>query len=474
MAFRPPSLKNCAKQSTGEHHHAKLKTDERVLARITDGIYRHPASALRELISNAYDADAANVWIETDAPRFQQIVISDDGNGMTLEALANLIEHIGGSPKRTAFASAMGVASPGDESRSPGGRKLIGKIGIWRTAKVLLHAIVGQMPENIRETHSIVWHNFCDRPYQQTLRLNPDYVLAHNNLGVALQEQGKFADAIASYQQALRLKPDFAEVYSNLGNALKKQGKPEEAIIQYRQALRLKPDHPLVHFNLGFALQEQEKFDEAIIHYQQALRLKPDYAEACSNLGLALKEQGKVDEAIAHFQQALRLKPDYAPAYNNLGNVFQEQGNLDEAVTHYQQALRLKPDFVEAYNNLGSTLQEQGKLTEAIGHRRQALRLKPEDAAAHSNLVFCLQYHPDYDAVAIYQEARRWNDQHAEALVKFSQPRANRPDPNRRLRIGYVSPLLPRSLPVILYDSPAVQPRSRPRGDILLCRRCSA
>jgi len=119
-----------AKQSSGEHHHAKLKTDERVLARVTDGIYRQPASALRELISNAYDADAANVWIDTDAPRFQQIVISDDGNGMTLEALANLIEHIGGSPKRTALASTMGLARPGDESRSPGGRKLIGKIGI--------------------------------------------------------------------------------------------------------------------------------------------------------------------------------------------------------------------------------------------------------------------------------------------------------------------------------------------------------
>src|SRR5438067_533043 len=92
-----------AKQSSGEHHRAKLKTSERVLARITDGIYRQPASALRELISNAYDADASNVWIDTDAPRFQQIVISDDGNGMTLEALANLIEHIGGSPKRTAL-----------------------------------------------------------------------------------------------------------------------------------------------------------------------------------------------------------------------------------------------------------------------------------------------------------------------------------------------------------------------------------
>lgn len=38
-----------------------LKTDERVIARVTDGIYRQPGSALRELISNAYDADATRV-----------------------------------------------------------------------------------------------------------------------------------------------------------------------------------------------------------------------------------------------------------------------------------------------------------------------------------------------------------------------------------------------------------------------------
>ena len=36
-----------------------LRTDERVLARVTDGIYRQPGSALRELVSNAYDARCA-------------------------------------------------------------------------------------------------------------------------------------------------------------------------------------------------------------------------------------------------------------------------------------------------------------------------------------------------------------------------------------------------------------------------------
>ena len=72
-----------------------------MLARITDGIYRQPGSALRELIANAYDADANNVYIQTDAPRFSTIRVRDDGRGLSIEALANLIHHIGGSPKRT-------------------------------------------------------------------------------------------------------------------------------------------------------------------------------------------------------------------------------------------------------------------------------------------------------------------------------------------------------------------------------------
>lgn len=107
-----------------------LKTDQRVIARVTDGIYRQPGSALRELISNAYDADATRVVIKTDAPRFDRISIEDDGHGMTPEALAYLLLHIGGSAKRSDIGSYLGITSSNDPLRSPGGRRLIGKIGI--------------------------------------------------------------------------------------------------------------------------------------------------------------------------------------------------------------------------------------------------------------------------------------------------------------------------------------------------------
>ena len=100
-----------------------------MLARVTDGIYRQPGSALRELISNAYDADASRVIITTDRPRFDRITVEDDGLGMSPEAVIHLLRHIGGSAKRSPEGIELGVTSA-DVNLSPGGRRLIGKIGI--------------------------------------------------------------------------------------------------------------------------------------------------------------------------------------------------------------------------------------------------------------------------------------------------------------------------------------------------------
>jgi len=123
-------VKDISESSENKVVETTLKTDQRVIARVTDGIYRQPSSALRELISNAYDADATRVVIKTDAPRFERMSIEDDGHGMTPEALAHMLMHIGGSAKRHESGKALGVTSLENSSLSPNGRKLIGKIGI--------------------------------------------------------------------------------------------------------------------------------------------------------------------------------------------------------------------------------------------------------------------------------------------------------------------------------------------------------
>lgn len=144
----------------------RLAVDDRVLARVTDGIYRQPASALRELISNAFDADARSVIIQTDAPRFDRITIRDDGNGMTPEVLADLVCHIGGSSKRTRKGSRLGTARSDDASRSPGGRKLIGKIGIglFAVAQLTQHfqIITKRKGDNFRTSAVVVLKTYTE------------------------------------------------------------------------------------------------------------------------------------------------------------------------------------------------------------------------------------------------------------------------------------------------------------------------
>lgn len=277
------------------------------------------------------------------------------------------------------------------------------------------------------------------RAYATALALKDDYAEAHNNLGILLSDQGKLQDAIAEYGKATAINPGYAAAHYNLANTLRADGKLDEAIAAYRLAIQFKPDYPAAYNNLGAALCEQVKLDDAAGAYSAAIRHKPDFAEAHYNLGIVLREQGKLAEAIAAFGKAIELKPDYTAAHQSRGNALSAQGKLDEAVAAFSRVAELEPQNAQAYNALGNALKDQGKIAEAMTAYERAIALRP-DVALHSNLVYAAHFHPGCDAAAIYSLARRWNRQHALPLAQRIEPHSNAPDPDRRLRIGYISP----------------------------------
>src|SRR5208337_3725750 len=85
------------------------------------------------------------------------------------------------------------------------------------------------------------------------LELEPGYAQAHNNLGNALQAQGRFDEALASYLRALHFKPDYSEVYDHMGLVLQSQGRLAEAVDWFTQALERAPELGAVHMNYALA-----------------------------------------------------------------------------------------------------------------------------------------------------------------------------------------------------------------------------
>jgi predicted O-linked N-acetylglucosamine transferase (SPINDLY family) len=276
--------------------------------------------------------------------------------------------------------------------------------------------------------------------FRRAIELKPDDTEAHVNLGTALHDQGKFEQAIASYCQALELNPNFAEAHNNLGNVFKKLGKLDQALACFRRAVELMPDCAEMQNNLGNTLKDLGNFEEAIDCYRHALKQRPNFAEALNNMGNALQMQGKLDEAANSYRRAIQLNPDVAEAYNNLGNAYRYKHELNEAIASYRRALELAPENAEMHNNLGTALRDQGEFDAAIASYRRALELNPNLLSAYSNLLYALYFCPGFDAAAIYEEHRRWNQQQAEPLAKLIRRHHNEANPDRRLRVGYVSP----------------------------------
>lgn len=275
--------------------------------------------------------------------------------------------------------------------------------------------------------------------YRRAVASQPDYADAYNNLGVALARSQRLDEAVAAYRCALRLRPDHADAHNNLGITLGEQGRWDAAVAEYRRAIELQPEYPEAHNNLGNALKEQGRLAEAMASYRRALELQPDYADAHGNSGVILTALGRFGEAIAESEKAIRLQPAHADAQNNLGIALAEQGRLGEAIAVYERLLKLHPSYADAYINLGNAWKDQGRVPEAVAVYRRALEIAPADAPALSNLIYTLLFIAAGNDRVIRAEQERWHRQIGGPAQRFIRRHENERNPERPLRIGYVS-----------------------------------
>ena len=299
-----------------------------------------------------------------------------------------------------------------------------------------------------------------------------------NNLGQILRGDGQIEYACAVYERALKLAPEDADVLNNLGNAYSDLKNSDKAIECFNSVIKENPNHVLSLYNLGVVFTQTNSFASAIAclekvktlapgHFEarnnlglcylgireqekarkeimQAITIAPEYAEAHYNLGNVYKDLGNWDEALASYNKAISIKPDYAEAHNNLGNVYNDLGSWDEALASYNKAISIKPDYAGAYNNLGSVYKNLGNWVEALASYNKAISIKPDYALAHSSLLFSEQYRPGHSAKSLFELHCKWDERHGQNFRLDWPIHGNVPEPERKLRIGFVSPDLGR------------------------------
>jgi predicted O-linked N-acetylglucosamine transferase (SPINDLY family) len=301
----------------------------------------------------------------------------------------------------------------------------------------------------------------------RALALKPDEARTHYNRGVALQALDRNAAALDAYRRAIELDPDLAEARNNLGMMLTETGELAVAIEQLRLAAEQAPQRSAIHNNLGKALIGLGRYDEALASFAQALELAPNYAEASANASAAWRGLGRLAEAMENAQRALAINPELANGHANLAVVLRDLGRFDEANSSLERAIELRPSSADLQAMRGVFYNDRGLHREALASCRQALTLQPGSLVAHQKLLSILPYIAEIGAAERFAEHRRFG-------ARFGNVRPAAPgfpaivrEPQRRLRIGYLSSDLRGNHSVARNLRPFFADRDRSRFEVV-------
>mgnify|MGYP001221116111 CR=1 FL=1 len=255
----------------------------------------------------------------------------------------------------------------------------------------------------------------------------------------ALRDSGKLDEALPAYQAIVAEAPGTAEGWYKLGTAFGLLQDSGEAERCYREALTLWSDFPQANNNLGLILAARGELDAAERHYRVALAEDPDRVEAHLNLGTLFQETGRLPEAQYLARRAMLLKPDSAIASDLLGRVKKSMGRISEAIQHAESAVELDPKFAAAWTNLGACYWNCGRHRDAERALSTALALAPDFLPAWNNLLLSSNYSVR-NRDEVFRLHRSFGDivrKQCGDIAPFSQDL--RLDPDRRLRIGFIS-----------------------------------
>ncbi len=118
--------------------------------------------------------------------------------------------------------------------------------------------------------------------FSPALAVTTDNDVARNDLGVALEQQGRFAEAAVQYRAATKLEPGRYQGHYNLAKVLDRLGRPAEALAEHREAVRLGRTCNFCIIALGLTLVSAGRTDEALKEFA-------DRREARSALSLAAR-----------------------------------------------------------------------------------------------------------------------------------------------------------------------------------------
>ncbi|MGA9507812.1 MAG: FG-GAP-like repeat-containing protein [Candidatus Sulfotelmatobacter sp.] len=193
--------------------------------------------------------------------------------------------------------------------------------------------------------------------FERATKLHADYpdtlANAWNNLGLLATREGHTDEAIRCFRAALQLNPDHLIALDNLGNAFRLQKNWDDARRTFDRGLAVNPSDPEANYGLAMVFAQADDNARAYEYLQRALKARPVFPEALNNLGILYLRTQRQNEAVASFEECIRVAPGFDQSYLNLAKVYVLEAAPDKARSVLIELLKQHPSHAQAQSMLG-------------------------------------------------------------------------------------------------------------------------
>lgn len=129
--------------------------------------------------------------------------------------------------------------------------------------------------------------------YQRAIEVDPNYIDAHYDLGVASYHRGRVQDAIRSFQRVLSLDPNYHAAHYRIAICYLHTNQFNVAAQHFAEVIAITPEYAMAHFHLGVIYFKQQAYNKAKHEFMHVLRQNPDDVACASYLELIGKQMGR-------------------------------------------------------------------------------------------------------------------------------------------------------------------------------------
>jgi tetratricopeptide (TPR) repeat protein len=224
--------------------------------------------------------------------------------------------------------------------------------------------------------------------------------------GHHLQARGEHNEAIKAYSEAIQLDPMFVDAYNNRGLAWHDKGEDEKAIPDFSEAIRINPKYAAAYYNRGLAWLDLGDPEKALADLNEAIRLRPRDAKSYCHRGNAWWDLGEYQKARVDYDEVTRLDPKDAWGYNR--QAWLRATCPDEKCRDGQKAVALAARACELsgkepahLDTLAAAHAEAGDYADAIRREQDALSLVPTDSPYRTEMM---------ERLRLYQSGKPYRD----------------------------------------------------------------